>query len=50
MFGGAEMTRSNLEGAEHQRLVATLMTFADVLRQATFASGLSRAKCRSYGL
>lgn len=40
MFGGAEMTRSDVQGPDYQRLVATLTTFADLLRQATFVSGL----------
>ncbi|MEN6319564.1 MAG: hypothetical protein ABFD82_12505 [Syntrophaceae bacterium] len=41
MFGGAEMTRGNVQGAEHQQLVAALTTFVDVLRQAVFKSGLA---------
>lgn len=40
MFGGAEMTRGNVPPADHPRLVATLTTFTDVLRQASFSSGL----------
>jgi hypothetical protein len=40
MFGGAEMTRGNVQGPEFQRLVGTLTSFCDVLRQATFAAGL----------
>jgi hypothetical protein len=41
MFGGAEMTRGNVQGADHQRLVAALTTFVDILRQATFGAGLA---------
>jgi hypothetical protein len=40
MFGGAEMSRGNIEVLDQQRLVGALTTFADVLRQATFATGL----------
>jgi hypothetical protein len=41
MFGGAEMSRGNLKDEDRVRLIATLTTFSDLLRDACIPLGLS---------